>query len=142
MAVRVSHLQRSLKACSNMKETEHSCISDFNLTDTFRKALLPGREYHFGRKEPADIILADKTVSKESITLYVGLYNPSEGQHQPPTLRLHAHKRLVRIIPFGRENEWLEDKESFVGEAVNPDSDRMLSAGEIVLVTKSAPSVR
>lgn len=107
----------------------------------FRKYLKPGGEYHFGRKAPADLILADKTVSKESATINVGGYKPGE-EHQAPTLTVHALKRAIRIIDAAHELEWEQNRESFIGENVEPNGRKLLQAGDIVVLTRSAPSVK
>jgi hypothetical protein len=107
----------------------------------FRKFLKPGEEYHFGRKAPADLILADKTVSKESATIYVGAYKPDQ-EHNAPTLTVHALKRSIRIIDAAHEAEWEGNREGFIGENIEPDSRRRLKSGDIVVLTRSAPSVK
>lgn len=110
--------------------------------EPFRKCLLPGKSYTFGRKAPADLILADKTVSKESATLHVDLAHAAASGQKWPTLRIHAHKRLVRVISQENEEEWKEDKERFIGDVVDADSERHLRPGDTVALTKSAPSIK
>ena len=118
--------------------TEHTSP----LVVPLRKALKPGAVYHFGRKAPADLILADKTVSRESATIRVGQYQPSGEEHPPPSLVVHALKRVVRVIAEEDEDEWKKDKDNFIGEVVQPDSDRQLQSGDTIALTKSAPSVK
>jgi hypothetical protein len=108
-------------------------------TVPYQKALKPGEEYKFGRKAPADLILADKTVSRESATIHV---DASREDGKPPGLRIHAHKRQIRIIPEESEAEWREDPDRVIGEHVSPDTERNLEAREIIVLSKSAPSVK
>lgn len=86
-------------------------------------------------------MIVDKTVSKESATIHVGVYEPSE-EHKRPTLEIHAHKRQVRIITQEHEEQYNNNKDGFVGEVVSPDGIRSLEAGDTIVLTKSAPTIK
>lgn len=113
-----------------------------NCKEPFRKCLLPGNEYHFGRKAPADLVLADKTVSKESAIVSIGSVKSSNEEERAPSLSVHALKRAIRIIPLGSEEEWKKDRENFIGITIDSDSAKEVQNGDMIILTKTAPGVK
>ncbi|MCO5585544.1 hypothetical protein L7F22_039477 [Adiantum nelumboides] len=97
------------------------------LLEPVKKLLKPGIQYEVGRKPPAKLILSDKTVSRDS---------------DWPKIRLNAGKKLVRIISRDDEERWKENPESFIGEEVEPNKQRELEDGDLVIFTKSSPPIR
>lgn len=122
------------------------------LSEQFRKLLKPGRKYTFGRKEPADLVLADKTVSREAGALIMSIPPPtfesvcttdfSDVEQHRPTVSLQADKKILRIVPPSDEEEWLRNPSVYVGITVDPGTTRALQAGDTIVLSKNAPAVK
>lgn len=114
-----------------------------------KKLLKPGIQYEVGRKPPAKLILSDKTVSRDSGSIEVDKWSQSQSSLTDinysadwPKIRLNAGKKLVRIISRDDEERWKENPESFIGEEVEPNKQRELEDGDLVIFTKSSPPIR
>lgn len=109
----------------------------------------PGIKYDVGRKPPAKLILTDKTVSRDSGSIEVDKWSQSQSSLTDvnfsadwPKIRLNAGKKLVRIVSRDDEERWKENPDSFIGEEVEPNKQRELEDGDLVIFTKSSPPIR
>lgn len=102
-----------------------------------------------GRKPPAKLILIDKTVSRDSGSIEVDKWTQSQSSLTDvnysanwPKIRLNAGKKLVRVVSRDDEERWKENPETFIGEEVEPNKQRELEDGDLVIFTKSSPPIR
>ncbi|PWN36754.1 uncharacterized protein FA14DRAFT_159136 [Meira miltonrushii] len=117
--------------------------------EPYKKLVKPGTQYDVGRKPPAKLILTDKTVSRDSGSIEVDKWSQSQSSLTDvnysadwPKIRLNAGKKLVRVISRDDEERWKENPESFIGEEVEPNKQRELEDGDLVIFTKSSPPIR
>lgn len=133
-----------------------SFATSIPLPEPFRKLLKPGQRYSFGRKPPAELVFEDKTVSRDAGHIDVGPWEPPPLQVQVatgtgsaylsnqatrrPYVRLHAGKKLVRVIGSTEVQAWERDKTSFIGRALQPETDHELDDGDVIVLTRSCPA--
>lgn len=111
--------------------------------------LKPGIQYEVGRKFPAKLILIDKTVSQSAGTIEVDKWSQSQSSltdvnysAEWPKIRLHAGKKLVRIVSRDDEQQWKENPETFIGEQIEPNKQRELEDGDLIIFTRNSPPIR
>lgn len=94
----------------------------------------------------------DKTVSRDAGYIDVGPWNPpalssedvitaNEAIGSPPVIRLHAGKKLVRVVKEKNVPLWKDDPHNYIGVEVHPESDKEISHGDVVILTRTSPPI-
>lgn len=114
-----------------------------------RKLLKPYKTYKVGRKEPADLVLASKTVSQLTAVFEVGPFREDDvtgdfSKRPTLTLRNEHEKKALHILRAGRSSggqvqggpESVADEDRNM-EELAPGATGQLSDGDDVLVTNN-----
>lgn len=140
-----------------------TCCSHLRFdADPYKKLLKPGKRYTLGRKPPAELILQNKSVSQDAGHIDVGPWeappliqassstrsgihpsaqSPSLAITRRPYVRVHAGKKMVRIIGSKDVETWEKDMANFVGSQVLPESDSEVGDGDVIILTMTSPPV-
>lgn len=132
-----------------MSDLSSLTVLDLALTAARRKLLKPYKTYKVGRKEPADLVLASKTVSQLTTVFEVGPFTEDDvtgdySKRPTLTLRNEHEKKALHVLRAGRGSnlEVAEGTEGVVDEdrtieEVAPGATCHLSEGDDVLVTNN-----
>ena len=109
-----------------------------------RRLLRPSKSYAFGRKPPADIIIASKQVSQDAGRISVAAFSAEcvADAAARPAVTLHAGRKGMRVILPADEPAYRANLAGFVGAVVEPDTERRVDDQSLVVVAKSVPTPR